>query len=214
MGAGPATGETCPRARARASTMPESVRTARARSALLVACLAVALGAGPAPAAAGWELEVSKSRRELLVKNGPKVERRYKIATGRGGRGDKQSTGDNRTPTGRYRIVRFNDGSRFAFFMHLNYPNLKDAFYGLKNEVITRADFDRIITALRTGRVPPQNTRLGGLIGIHGLGDATAEQRRLHDKVDWTEGCIALDNDDIEDLRRYVTVGTVVVIAE
>lgn len=179
--------------------------------------LAVVLAAGAAPAGAApgaYELEVSKSRRVLTVRSGDKVERTYRIATGRGGPGDKLRTGDKRTPVGTYRVLRFNDNSHFHFFMHLNYPNVKDAFYGLKHNLITREDFDRIIDALRDGRVPPQNTRLGGLIGIHGIGEVNGEKLRIHESLDWTEGCIALTNEDIEDLRRFVDVGTIVVITE
>ena len=98
--------------------------------------------------------------------------------------------------------------------MRLNYPNVKDAFYGLKNKTITRYEFDRIIDSLRRGELPPQNTALGGAIGIHGIGQETEKTLRIHSKVDWTEGCIALTNAEVAELRAYVQVGTEVVIKE
>ncbi|NNL99720.1 MAG: L,D-transpeptidase family protein, partial [Gammaproteobacteria bacterium] len=140
--------------------------------------------------------------------------REFPIASGRGGSGDKFRRGDNRTPVGVYRIVDFNERSRFELFMRLNYPNVKDAFYGLKNGLISRPEFDAIVAALKQGATPPQNTPLGGAIGIHGIGDVTHEKLRIHDALDWTEGCIALTNADIMALRNYVSVGTRVEIRE
>lgn len=159
-------------------------------------------------------LEIDKSERLLRIKFADEVYRQFTIAVGRGGPGDKQFTGDNRTPIGLYRVVGFNDSSRFHLFMRLNYPNVKDAFYGLKSKRITQYEFDRIIDSLRLGELPPQNTALGGAIGIHGIGEETEKTLRIHSKVDWTEGCIALTNAEIAELRAYVTVGTEVVIRE
>lgn len=170
--------------------------------------------ATPAATRAEYEIEVNKSARTLTVRNGESIERVFNVATGRGGKGDKQRSGDNKTPVGVYRIVGFNDNSQFEFFMQLNYPNVKDAFYGLKRKVIDREQFDRILAALRRGRVPPQDTALGGQIGIHGIGEINPEKIHIHEALDWTEGCIALTNEEVHELRRYVSVGTVVVIKE
>jgi murein L,D-transpeptidase YafK len=180
---------------------------------------------GPASALAGeaalpafdeppYEIEIDKSERVLLVKNGERVTRRFQIATGRGGLGDKRMRGDNKTPLGVYRVTNFNGSSNFHFFMALNYPNVKDAFFGLKRRLITRAEFDRIVDAVRNDQRPPQNTRLGSAIGIHGLGIENADKLKVQRNLDWTQGCIALTNRDVNELRNYVTVGTRVVIRE
>lgn len=193
-----------------------------------VACVSFALGArtGAAegtvdavlpPTMAGperYEITVDKAARSLVVTENGRVVERYRISWGRGGKGDKLMEGDKRTPVGTYRIVDFNERSRFALFMHLNYPNVKDAFFGLKNGTITREQFDEIIEALRERRIPPQDTPLGGAIGIHGLGAYDARKLRIHKKMNWTEGCIAMTNQEIRDLRRYVDIGTKVVIRE
>lgn len=199
------------------SQMKASQETRRWRSIavlLFAAMLVAAAPARPIAAAPNYELEVRKSERLLLVKKGNKIEKTYRVATGRGGKGDKQMTGDARTPIGRYRIVRFNHNSKFHFFMQLNYPNATDAFYGLRYKRISRREFHRIIDALRGGRVPPQDTALGGFIGIHGIGRVNRQKLRIHSAADWTDGCIALTNEDIQDLRRYVSVGTIVVISD
>lgn len=174
----------------------------------------IALTASHPCSASDYELEVIKSKRVLLVKKGPKVERRFFVSTGRGGSGGKSRRGDHKTPLGKYRIVDFNENSQFFYFMQLDYPSIKDAFWGLKNRIILRRDFDRIVLAHRFHEIPPQHTALGGLIGIHGLGSATAERLRIHDSLDWTQGCIALTNQEINELRQYVSLGTRVVITE
>ena len=153
-------------------------------------------------------------QRGLLVKDGERVRATFPIALGRGGPGDKQKLGDNKTPVGTYRIVGVNDNTAFDTFLRLNYPNVKDAFYGLKSRLISRREFDRIVAALRHNQVPPQNTRLGGAIGIHGLGEETPEKVHIQNKLDWTQGCIALRNHDLHELREFIEVGTRVVISE
>ena len=190
-------------------------RTAMHRMTYALAAVFVTLGAMSSQVcAANYDLEVNKSKRVLTVRDGERVRATFPIALGRGGKGDKQKLGDNKTPVGTYRIVGVNENTAFDTFMRLNYPNVKDAFYGLKSGVITRRDFDRIVTALRHNQVPPQNTRLGGAIGIHGLGEETPEKVHIQNKLDWTQGCIALRNHDLHELRSFINVGTRVVVIE
>ncbi len=166
--------------------------------------------------AAGTEysLEIDKSRSELLVKRDDTIVKRYRAATGRGGEGTKRAKGDKKTPVGVYRIVDFKGDSRFHFFMQIDYPNLLDAWYGYKNELIDASEFREITTAVKNNRKPPQDTALGGQIGIHGIGDMNNEKREIHARENWTAGCIALTNDEISELRQYVTIGTPIVITE
>lgn len=171
-------------------------------------------GSTPVAAASSYDIEIKKSQRLLIVREGEEVRKVYRIALGRGGPGNKQRLGDRKTPVGTYRVIGFNDRSKFDFFIRLNYPNVKDAFYGLKSAVIARAEFDRIIGALRRNILPPQDTSLGGAIGIHGIGPETPEKLRIHENLNWTEGCIALKNEEIHELRPYIRIGTRVVIRE
>lgn len=171
----------------------------------------------PSPPAApdpAYSIEILKSKRVLLLRHGSRVARRFTAATGNGGRGDKRLRGDNRTPIGTYYITGFNEESAFDIFMRLNYPNLKDGFFGLQRALITRAEFDRIVDAQRQDALPPQDTPLGGAIGIHGIGEETADRLQIHANLDWTKGCIALTNREIRELRNFVGVGTRVVIRE
>lgn len=159
-------------------------------------------------------LEIDKSDRVLRVKSANRTYRQFNVAWGRGGAGEKRRLGDKRTPEGIYRIVGFNDNSQFHLFMRLNYPNVKDAFNGLKHKLISKNEFDRIIESLKFGKLPPQDTALGGAIGIHGMGEENANKLKIHSKLNWTKGCIALTNKEISELRNYVSIGTEVVIKE
>jgi hypothetical protein len=75
--------------------------------------------------------------------------------------------------------------------------------------VINEGQYKRIVRAQELGQIPPQDTPLGGQIGIHGLGSADA---RVHEVFDWTHGCIALTNSQIDHLSQLVDTGTLVKI--
>lgn len=161
-----------------------------------------------------YQLEISKSEKELVVKKGDVTVKRFDIALGKGGKGAKLRIGDKKTPIGVYKITDFKADSKFHYFMQIDYPNLLDAWYGYKNRIITAREFKQIAFAFKDRQRPPQNTGLGGYIGIHGLGDSTRERLKIHETFNWTEGCIALKNNEINALRQYVSIGTRVTIKE
>lgn len=184
------------------------------RSALIFAALLLAACLGnarPVTAMEEYYLEIIKSTQELRLKQGAEILKTYHIALGKGGNAPKRQLGDNRTPAGFYRILEFRPESRFHYFMQINYPNLLDAWHGYQDQLISSAEFKQIALAFRNHELPPQTTRLGGFIGIHGIGDDN-ERLKMHQKSNWTEGCIAITNDEINDLRQYVTRGTPVFI--
>jgi murein L,D-transpeptidase YafK len=160
------------------------------------------------------QIEVSKTENQLLIRDGDRIIKRFRIAYGKGGLGKKQKLGDNKTPVGVYRIVDFRDDSRFHLFMQIDYPNLLDAWHGYRTELIDAGQFRAIATAYRNSSVPPQNTALGGYIGIHGIGETSDEKLDIHEFENWTDGCIALTNEEVTELRRFVDIGTRVVIRE
>jgi len=164
--------------------------------------------------ASEYQILISKKNNELIIEKAGEFVKKYHIATGKGGKGTKRQQGDSKTPSGTYRIAKFKKSSRFHYFIQLDYPNLIDAWYGYKNKTIDAKDFKRIATAYKTRKTPPQDTDLGGFIGIHGLGETNDEKLLIHQEINWTEGCIALTNEEINDLRKFVDVGTTVIIKE
>jgi murein L,D-transpeptidase YafK len=126
------------------------------------------------------------------------------LAFGAAGVKEKRRMGDDVTPRGIYTIGWIRSESKFVHFIGLNYPSLEDADRGLASGVIHRGAYDRIKRALEIGATPPQDTALGGFIGIHGVGRGSLE---IHQLANWTAGCIALDNQQIRRLARLIHIG-------
>ena len=158
---------------------------------------------------------ISKSKRQLSVISGTgAIIKTYSIASGRGGPGDKYRLGDQKTPIGVYKVVGFKSNSDFFYFIRLNYPNENDARRGFRDRLINRIQYDAILEALDNDLTPPQDTRLGGAIGIHGIGEESESKISMHNSLDWTQGCIALRNHEVEDLLAFLSVGIHVVIKD
>jgi len=154
------------------------------------------------------ELVVLRSQHQLVVKKAGITLRTFKVAFGSGGKKAKRREGDHTTPKGEYLISKMRDSGRFHYFIQLNYPNMADATRALKNHTISRQQYRNILDAHNSGRMPPQNTALGGAIGLHGIGLETQDKLEIHQIADWTQGCIAMRNHEIEELSRYIGVGT------
>lgn len=145
---------------------------------------------------------VRKSQRQLLLLSNGRVVRKYRIGLGLNPVGDKVRQGDRRTPEGEFFVFVKNANSTFYLSLGLSYPNAAHAARGLRDGLITHAQYEAIMRELRLKKGPPQNTRLGGDIYIHGNGAQS----------DWTWGCVALENDDVRELFDAVNVGTPVKI--
>ncbi|MEK6336360.1 MAG: L,D-transpeptidase family protein [Acidobacteriota bacterium] len=145
---------------------------------------------------------VKKARRVLLLYSNDKLVRTYHVGLGLSPLGDKVRAGDRRTPEGDFYIFTKNNKSAFYLSLGVSYPNTPHAERGLRDGLISRSQYQSIISAVKSKRTPPQNTRLGGDIYIHGNGAQS----------DWTWGCVALENQDISELFDAVTVGTPVTI--
>ena len=133
----------------------------------------------------------------------------HNLALGRYGTSRTKRRGDNTTPLGRFRITRIERDTQFHRFIRLDYPDVALANRAYQEGIITRAQHQAILAAHRRGATPPQNTALGGHIGIHGLGQGDPD---LHRTLNWTRGCIALTDAQIDTLLSWVHVGMVVEI--
>lgn len=157
-------------------------------------------------------ITIDKETRLLtLTDNGSEV-LRFPVAFGKKP-GKKLKKGDRRTPEGAYRIVAKHARSKFHKFLWLSYPNEQDARKALASGLISKRDYEAISGA-KGDAIPPQQTRLGGYVGIHG-GKAVRVKKftlYLDDDYDWTYGCIAAKNENIDRLFDRVEVGTRVVI--
>jgi murein L,D-transpeptidase YafK len=162
-----------------------------------------------APGHDHW-IVIEKTRRTLHLHVGMRLERSYAVALGRNWAVDKAVEGDEATPVGEFYICSKNPRSKFFLSMCLSYPNAEDAERGLAARLISPEEHGDILAALRGKRLPPQHTRLGGEIYIHGQDPAA----RSGAPKDWTRGCIALDNQAMQDLYARIALGTPVLIRE
>nr|WP_322784250.1 L,D-transpeptidase family protein [Photobacterium obscurum] len=132
---------------------------------------------------------VKKSERKMFLIRNNQIFREYPISLGKQPVGHKQQRGDYRTPEGLYTIDFRNRKSRFHLSLHINYPNEQD-----------------VRNAKRLGVNP------GGDIFIHGLPNGK-NKPLLYQGVDWTRGCIAVNNPQIREIAMYVADGTPIRIA-
>jgi len=156
-----------------------------------------------------WLL-VETENRVLKVMNGERVLEVFnKIAIGSRGADWEKHRNDKKTPLGEYRIGWVNENSRYHRFFGLTYPNKENAKRAYLAGVLGESTLRAILRAEVEEDVPPQNTALGGQIGIHGVGKANS---MIHDEFDWTSGCIAMTDEQIDRLTPWIKKGTPVVI--
>lgn len=130
---------------------------------------------------------VEKEAHRLLLFRGGHVVRTYLIALGPHPEGDKVRAGDGRTPEGVYTIDARNPDSAYHLSLHVSYPDARDRAH-----------------ARELGVSP------GGDIMIHGLPNGMESVGAAHREEDWTAGCIAVTDPEIEEIWRLVQVGTVI----
>ena len=184
----------------------------RSLSLLLVCSLLVvpALGNCVVAQADGVWVLVDTQALTLSVMEGASVKRLYRnIAIGSNGSTLNKREGDGRTPLGDFRVTHVLTNSRFRLFFGLGYPNRNHARRAFQEGLLESGDYLAVRRALRANELPPQNTPLGGFIGIHGIGIGDPQ---IHASFNWTEGCVALTNEQIDDLAKWVHVGTPVTI--
>ena len=158
---------------------------------------------------AEWLL-IDTSLNKMVVMRGLKPVKAFEnIAIGRGGASIDRTAGDQSTPIGTFSIAWIKDSERYHKFLGFSYPTLRDAELALENNRISTNTFNRIKIALEEGRLPPQDTELGGNLGIHGIGVGS---REIHDSFNWTNGCIALTDEQLDELSKSVRIGTPVII--
>jgi murein L,D-transpeptidase YafK len=131
------------------------------------------------------------------------------ISIGRFGASRSRMKGSNQTPLGTFHINWIKPHSRFYRFFGIDYPNRESADLALAEGRISHETWKTIIDAIKTNGSPPQDTPLGGYLGIHGIGKGDQE---IHSRFNWTNGCIALTNTQIDQLSLWLKPGMRVVI--
>ncbi|MCS7215634.1 MAG: L,D-transpeptidase family protein [Thermodesulfovibrio sp.] len=128
---------------------------------------------------------VFKSKRTMILMKEGKILKVYRVALGKSPVGRKTSQGDGKTPEGRYYIIGRNPNSNFYKALKISYPNEQD-----------------IERAIKLGVNP------GGGIMIHGLSKQVEYLGKYHIIDDWTEGCIAVTNEEMDEIWKLILDGT------
>jgi lipoprotein-anchoring transpeptidase ErfK/SrfK len=158
------------------------------------------------------KIVVDKSDHTLGIYANGTLMKSYHVELGDNGLGDKAVSGDHKTPEGTFYISEksvLNPADEYlgTRWMRLSYPNVEDAQRGLDQGLISKDTYNQIVTAINNGEIPPQDTALGGGVGIHGGSTAALG-------TDWTWGCVGLTSKDVEDFFDYIRVGTKVIIQQ
>lgn len=141
------------------------------------------------PAAKVDRILIEKQNRTLSLMDGARILKTYKVALGGQPVGAKDRQGDHKTPEGIYSVDAKNPNSQFYKALHISYP--------------TQADREK---ARKLG------VRPGGDVEIHGLGAKWGWIGAKHRQTDWTDGCIAVTNEEIDEIYPQINVGTPVEI--
>lgn len=145
---------------------------------------------------------ISKKQRTLKLFDGKRLIETYKAVLGFTPVGDKEVEGDGRTPEGEFYVFVKNEKSKYTAGLGLSYPSTEDADRGIAAGIVSADEAATIRSSIEAKAMPPQKTRLGGEIYIHGGGTQT----------DWTWGCIALDDADMLELFAIAKTGMPVTI--
>lgn len=132
---------------------------------------------------------VEKSKSRMYLKSGDKVIKEYRVAFGANPKGHKQQEGDERTPEGRYLLDYKKANSAYYKAIHISYPNKKDKQYARKMGV-----------------------NPGGAIMIHGQKNGWGWLGFISRFFNWTNGCIAVTNPEMEEIWNLLETGTVIEI--
>ena len=146
-------------------------------------------------------LVITKHAKTLVLLDGEEEVLRIPVVIGKN-LADKQREGDLATPEGEFYICYKNAESKYHRFLGLSYPNVEDAERGLREKLITKAEYDEIREAIFARKCPPWKTALGGEVGLHGPCP----------NVTWTHGCIAMGVEQIERLYDLMEIGDEVTI--
>jgi lipoprotein-anchoring transpeptidase ErfK/SrfK len=145
-----------------------------------------------------WSVTIFKKRHQLIVYYKSRLFKSYHAVFGRSFEpGTKLWEGDRRTPEGVYAIVEKHPSARWDWFLTLNYPN-----------EIDRHRYDQMRVDGEVPREDGHPVGVGGRIGIHG----SDEPELNRGDINWTTGCISVDDEDVEELTRLLPKGTLVII--
>ena len=158
------------------------------------------------------KLLIDRKNFRLELYSGKVLLKTYKAVFGKNNSLVKTSRDDKVTPLGEYKICGMDTTVKYHKFLRLDYPSTHDAAEGLTRGYLTKDEFDAIMLTHRLNKCTPKETHLGSEIGIHGIGTYDIIFRNLPFSFNWTNGSIAVSNQNIDELYKVLKVGTPVSI--
>ncbi len=155
---------------------------------------------------------VDKRNYILILYEDTVLVKSYRVSLGRNILRAEKTAGDKATPVGEYKICSIDTSHHYNKFFQLNYPNLSNATEALRKGWITQKVFDQIKFEYYYEGCTKFNKVLGGNIGIQGLGRLNYIFKNLPFVYNWTNGSIAMSNENIDELYSVIKIGTKVVI--
>ncbi|MBK1734535.1 hypothetical protein CKO15_04385 [Halorhodospira abdelmalekii] len=161
-----------------------------------------------------WALIDLRERAIALIRGDRVVERLGPVTIGQRGAAEVRERGSLQSPLGVFRVIGFNPESEYHIFIHLSYPEVEHMLIGYRRGWVSEATLQRYLAARRAGEIPLQDTPLGGQIGIHGTGAERQRLARHAQQIDWTYGCYAVSDAQIERIADFLEVGAPVVVID
>lgn len=158
------------------------------------------------------KLLVDRKNFRLELYSGKVLVKTYKAVFGKNNSLVKISKDDKVTPLGEYKICQMDTAVKYHKFLRFNYPNPSDAAEALTRGYLTKDEFDAVMLSHKLNECTPKETRLGSEIGIHGIGTYDVIFRNLPFSFNWTNGSIAVSNQNVDELYKVLKVGTPVSI--
>lgn len=155
---------------------------------------------------------IDRKKFSLELYEGDVLIKTYRASFGRNLSDKKKLANDGATPVGEYKVCEIMPQHKYYKFIKLNYPNLDDATEALRKGIISQREFNKLKFEFYYNDCTSSNTALGGDIGIHGIGRLNFFFKNLPFVFNWTDGSIALSNENIDELISVIKVGTKIVI--
>lgn len=156
-----------------------------------------------------WVLIESDKRLLHLMRGDRPIKTLSDVSVGSEGAKPNRLMGSNLTPKGEFKIDAINQQSRFRTFYRFDYPTPAHAKEAYLSGDYSYDDYISYFEHLERYGSPPQATSLGGQIGLHGLG---GRDEYMHRRINWTEGCVAVTDPEIDWLGKHLEIGTKVVV--
>lgn len=154
---------------------------------------------------------VDRKKYKLILKQDTTTVKEYRVVFGMN-QNPKSEAGDKATPVGEYKTTRVDSFHIYYKMIYIDYPNDKDIARAYRYNLISKEIYESLRFSYYYKNNPLPNTILGGNVGIHGIGKLNYLFKNLPFVFNWTDGSIAMSNEDLDEILSVIKPGTPVII--